>query len=212
MPSAMISPTRRRGLREAKGSWKIICKPRRACRRGSPAKPTKDWPSKNTAPAVDRSNCRMARPTVVLPHPDSPTRARVHPGRISRSTPSTARTRPISRWNTPLRTGKCTARPRTSSKGAARRVGPGGQGGPRGAGAWTVWLAPPWYKWQRTVWPSTRCQGGATSRQWAMTAGQRAAKRHPRHGVPGAGTLPAKATRGWPAPSCLGKAANRAWA
>ena len=34
------------------------------------------------------------RPTVVLPHPDSPTSASVSPGKIVRSTPSTARTWP----------------------------------------------------------------------------------------------------------------------
>ena len=45
-------------------------------------------------PPVWRVSLTMTRPVVVLPEPDSPTRARTSPLRIARSIPSTARTKP----------------------------------------------------------------------------------------------------------------------
>src|SRR3989304_8148799 len=47
------------------------------------------------SPAVGSISRRMHRPTVVLPRPDSPTRPYVSPSLISRSTPSTALTYPL---------------------------------------------------------------------------------------------------------------------
>ena len=65
----------------------------------------------------------MQRPSVDLPQPDSPTRPSVSPRASSRSTPSTARStlaaRPREPPADPPRSGKCIARPRTSSSGSA---------------------------------------------------------------------------------------------
>src|SRR5688572_10058194 len=55
-----------------------------------------------------------ARPTVVLPHPDSPTSPSVSPRRSVSETSSTARTAPVRRGMTPLITGKLTLRSVTS--------------------------------------------------------------------------------------------------
>ena len=49
----------------------------------------------------------IVRPSVVLPHPDSPTRPSVSPVRTARSTPSTAWTWPTVRLKRPARIGKC---------------------------------------------------------------------------------------------------------
>ena len=56
----------------------------------------------------------MQRPVVVLPQPDSPTRPSVSPRRRVKLTPSTARISPACRPRSPLRTGKCLTRSRTS--------------------------------------------------------------------------------------------------
>ncbi len=48
----------------------------------------------------------MARPMVVLPDPDSPTRPSVSPRSIVNETPSTARTQPVRLRMTPVRIGK----------------------------------------------------------------------------------------------------------
>src|SRR5687768_15380508 len=56
----------------------------------------------------------MARPTVVLPHPDSPTRPIVSPRWRVNDTPSTARTSPFFRGMMPPKTGKRTFRSCTS--------------------------------------------------------------------------------------------------
>src|SRR5579859_5977409 len=56
----------------------------------------------------------IARPTVVLPDPDSPTSPSVSPRLIVRLTPSTAWTQPVVRRKIPLVTGNQTRRPSTS--------------------------------------------------------------------------------------------------
>src|SRR2546421_4441263 len=50
------------------------------------------WPSRVILPAVTGSSAVIKRARVDFPQPDSPTRPSVSPRRISRSTPSTART------------------------------------------------------------------------------------------------------------------------
>src|SRR6185369_17648529 len=79
--------------------------------------------------------CRMQRPVVVLPQPDSPTRPRVSPRRSAKLTPSTARTVPARPPNIPPPTLKCLTRSRTSSSaspppapGAAVTVAPSARG------------------------------------------------------------------------------------
>src|SRR5439155_26055378 len=59
---------------------------------------------------IARRMLTMARPTVLLPHPDSPTRPSVSPLWSSRLTPSTALTSAILRAKTPPTTGNRTQR------------------------------------------------------------------------------------------------------
>ncbi len=49
---------------------------------------------------------RMVRPTVVLPHPDSPTNPNVSPSLMKKLTSSTAFTHALTRCISPARTGK----------------------------------------------------------------------------------------------------------
>src|SRR5215213_1246406 len=65
----------------------------------------------------------MQRPSVDLPHPDSPTSPSASPRRISRSTPSTARSTsrslPPKRSNREPPRGKCLCRPLACSNASA---------------------------------------------------------------------------------------------
>src|SRR2546422_1343330 len=69
-------------------------------------------------PAVESSRRMIVRPSVDLPQPDSPTRPRVSPALISRSTPSTARTWATVRCKTPEATGNHVFSPRTDTSGS----------------------------------------------------------------------------------------------
>ena len=89
-PSAIRSPTFIRGSSEPTESWKTICMCRRISFIALAESPTRSTPSKVISPSVGSSRRRIVRPSVDLPHPDSPTRPTVSPRRISRSTPSTA--------------------------------------------------------------------------------------------------------------------------
>src|SRR5579864_3867311 len=115
----MMSPTVIRGSRDANGSWKIICIFRRTRRSFAPRILVISWPSNVILPPVTGSKAVINRASVDFPQPDSPTSPSASPRRISRSTPSTARTaRP------PLpnpTTGKCLYAPWTrSSTGSVR--------------------------------------------------------------------------------------------
>ncbi len=178
MPSAMASPTRRRGLREPKGSWNTICMRARRGRSAAADSRPRSCPAKLTRPPVGSSRRRMALPTVVLPQPDSPTSARVRPAGMSRDTPSTARTWPTVRWNTPRRMGKCTFSSCTSSSvPSVAATRDGGASSPRGAAAPRPASAGS-NRWQRTVWPSAAvCQAGTCAWQRAQAWSQRGAKR-----------------------------------
>ena len=90
--SPSVSPTRRRGLRLAYGSWKMICRWRRYGRIARADSGARSTPSKTTSPAVGSSSFSTLRPIVLLPEPDSPTRPSASPLRISKLTSSTART------------------------------------------------------------------------------------------------------------------------
>ena len=61
----------------------------------------------------------MARPSVVLPEPDSPTTPTVWPSRTTSETPSTAFTCPTALRISPLRMGKCTRTSSTATIGFA---------------------------------------------------------------------------------------------
>ena len=93
-PSAMISETDIRGLKDPNGSWKTICICRRSGRSSLNCRPCSGLPSNRMSPSEPiRRN--SARPSVVLPEPDSPTTPTVWPSRTSTSMPSTALT-----WST----------------------------------------------------------------------------------------------------------------
>ena len=89
----MIDPTRRRGLRDPYGSWKIICMSRRYGRMLRRDSVLMSWPSNVIFPEVRSYSRMMQRASVDLPQPVSPTRPRVCPRRTSRLTPSTACTK-----------------------------------------------------------------------------------------------------------------------
>ncbi|MDT4871884.1 hypothetical protein FQZ97_1070420 [compost metagenome] len=75
-PSPTMSPTHMRGLRLPKGSWKTTCISRRNGRTSFCDKPSRAWPWKRMSPRLP-SNRRIARPSVDLPEPLSPTIPRV---------------------------------------------------------------------------------------------------------------------------------------
>ena len=82
----MICPTVMRGLSELYGSWKITCIFRRIGRSAVSVRPVSVRPSKMISPAVGCSSCRTQRPSVVFPHPDSPTSPSVCPLAIEKLT------------------------------------------------------------------------------------------------------------------------------
>src|SRR5450759_2291991 len=114
-----MSPTVCRGSRDPNGSWKIIAMSRRIRRIAAGPMRSMSCPLNRTSPEVGSISRRIERPSVDFPHPDSPTRPRVSPCRIVRSTPSTARTWPTVRASTPERTGNQVVRRRTSTRGSA---------------------------------------------------------------------------------------------
>ena len=103
MPGSCVCRTSRKwlsivtsGSRRVIGSWKM--RPSsgpRIDRSSASSSPSRFWPRRTTSPLVAAPSGRrpmIARPSVDLPDPDSPTRPRVSPARISREMPSTART------------------------------------------------------------------------------------------------------------------------
>ena len=92
--SPMIAPTVIRGSSDPYGSWKMICIRRRIRRSSSLLSPARSIPSNRTAPSVGSRSRIIARPVVLLPQPDSPTRPSVSPLRTSKLIPSTALTVP----------------------------------------------------------------------------------------------------------------------
>src|SRR5688572_23729529 len=81
-------------------------------------------PSNFTSPEVMSIIFRMAKPVVLLPQPDSPTRPKVSPRRTSNDTPSTAFTLPTwRRMTAPAITGKWTLRSLTSRTVSGADIG-----------------------------------------------------------------------------------------
>src|SRR5919108_4350928 len=117
--SPTMSPTVCLGSSEANGSWKMMVISRRSRRSFSPRRRVMSWPLKVIVPSVGSRSRIMVRPSVVLPHPDSPTSPTVSPFLISRSTPSTAWTWATVRWTTPEVTGNHFFSPWTETSGWA---------------------------------------------------------------------------------------------
>ena len=91
----MVSLTVIRGLREANGSWKMICMSRRSAFMAFLSKLVTSWSSKKTFPSVGSCSRRMVLPKVDFPQPDSPTTPKVSPLLMEKLTSSTA-------WRVPL--------------------------------------------------------------------------------------------------------------
>ena len=117
--SDTIVPTRLRGLSDAYGSWKTICTSRRNGRMARVPRCSMCLPSKMISPSVGSSSRTMVRPSVDLPHPDSPTSPSVSPSRTAKLTSSTACTFATARCMTPWRIGKYFLTWRTSSSGVS---------------------------------------------------------------------------------------------
>jgi hypothetical protein len=118
MGSPTISPTVMRGLRDAYGSWKIICILRL---KGSISDGGREYigtPSNVTLPAVGSYRRQIVLPAVVLPQPDSPTRPSVSPRSIVKLMSSTALRRARVRLNNPPSIAKYFFRFLTSIRGA----------------------------------------------------------------------------------------------
>ena len=80
------------GSRAAPASWCTYWTARRRARAASGGRPLTTVPSSRISPPVSRWMPSSARPSVVLPQPDSPTRPSVSPAASERDTPATART------------------------------------------------------------------------------------------------------------------------
>ena len=118
-----MAPTRRRGFREAIGSWNIIWK---RCRRdfsSARLRLARLTPSSATVPDATGFSCITARAMELLPQPDSPTRARVSPSFTWRLTFSTAR-----RVRRPARRYSTVRRSIASTGGSVLMVPPAGYG------------------------------------------------------------------------------------
>src|SRR3954447_13062310 len=113
-----MSPAVMRGFSEENGSWKMICNSRRNGRISRLLKVVMSCPATRMVPSVGSIRRKMARPTVDLPQPDSPTRTSVSPEPIEKLTPSTASTRSGAEKK-PRRTGKCFFSALTTSTGWA---------------------------------------------------------------------------------------------
>src|SRR5438309_1554256 len=138
--SPTISPTVWRGSSEAKGSWKMIASSLRMRRSEGPDSRSRGSPLKTISPSLGSTSRRIERPRVDLPQPDSPTSPSVSPCLIVRSMPSTARTWPTVRFQTPLWMGNQVLSPRTSRRGseAVQTVCSGGRATDSGKGSLQV--------------------------------------------------------------------------
>ncbi len=104
-----MSPTDMRGLKDPNGSWNTICMSRRNGRIALKRRPWISLPRNTIGPSDEISRSR-ARPSVVLPEPDSPTTPSVSPLRTDRLTPSTALICPTVERKRPRLTGNQTFR------------------------------------------------------------------------------------------------------
>ena len=146
-PSAMRSPTFRRGFSDSYGSWNTICSPRSRPGRWRRPSTVTGWPSKAAVPAARGTRPAAARASVDLPHPDSPTKPTISPRATVRSTPSRARMRcPWRRYSTAAPDSASTGgEPAARCCGSAVMTSPppaGGRAGRR-AGAGPTRYPPP---------------------------------------------------------------------
>ena len=137
----MLAPARHFGSSDAVGSWKTIWSWVRSARY-PPSLASNDRPRNRMVPDVGRMSPTMARPSVVLPLPDSPTSPSVSAAASPRVMPSTACTCPTVRRNTvPRVIGKSTRRSRTSSSAGSPTDGDAGSPGDWVTGSPGDWVA-----------------------------------------------------------------------
>ena len=212
-PRARCRPTVQRGSSEPYGSWNTGWTRRRSARGPCPGlgdgrrrRTRSRRPSGRSAEdaAAERASC---------PSPDSPTTASISPGATSRSTPSTAWTRPRAGTG-PDRTGKCLTSPSTC-RSARSEDEPAGPAASRRAHA----LAPPAARSIGSSGPRPRrprgvgqpardvvvrgsAASGGTRSHSACDAGSAARTGSRAEGRPGPAPRPAitrSAPRAWPA-------------
>jgi hypothetical protein len=153
--SATMSRTVIRGFSDAYGSWNTIWMSRRIGRICLRLRLVMSRPSKTILPAVGSSSFMMVRPSVVFPHPDSPTTPSVSPGRIARLTPSTARTWPTVRLRMPALIGKCLTR--SSMRSRSLPFEDGSTGEVSGVTVCVSLMGQPWLHYERGgVWGTGR--------------------------------------------------------
>jgi hypothetical protein len=97
----MMSLTGIFGFSDAYGSWNTICRSRRTSFMPRASRLVSSLPWNTTEPDVGLCSCRMARPVVDLPQPDSPTTPRVSRASTCSETPVTAWTWPTTRRSRP---------------------------------------------------------------------------------------------------------------
>ena len=117
--SDTMSITRRRGFSDEIGSWKIIWTWVRSVRRSPRLSAVMSVSLKRMRPDVARSTCTTARPVVVFPQPDSPTRPSVSPCRMVKEIPATACTAVLPFWNVTCRSSTDNSGSDTCSADAA---------------------------------------------------------------------------------------------
>ena len=188
--SSTISPTRMYGLRLEKGSWKMTWARCRKARSSGPSRAPMSVPSKTMRPLLMGTRCRVARPSVVLPLPDSPTRATVSPVAMSRSTSLTAAMGRVAKND--VRTIEADAETLDAQERLIRRApgwsrcrlggGLGGSGrrsGPRPSRGTRTGRVQQQAAGRVPGLPAGVSSSGATVRQASKTCGQRGAKRQP---------------------------------
>ncbi len=183
----MIAPIRIFGFMALKESWNISCTSRRRVRRCARDIVPMSAPFSSTAPSSGRSSPTIRRPSVLLPHPDSPTRPNVSPALTERETSETAWTTPAPRVNSPDLSGylRLTAE-RVSSDDSSAPSGAEGRSGARtrrscaDASAVSPSAAGTGWK-QACVWPSPAGPGetARTCGTGLLPEEQRGAKGHP---------------------------------
>ena len=208
----MMSKTGRRGSSAAIGSWNTTWMSLRNCLRSARFRPPVRLPKTVIVPCAGSARLRISSSVVVLPQPDSPTRPRVSPERMSKEMPSTARTVPTRRLKTaPTVSGKCRCTSVSSSTDGrcARSSRAEGASGISGTGktsaAVSVPAASSLRRWHADGCssPTAGISSGSTVAHIGTCTGQRARKGQPAGRLTSDGGLPSIGTRACLPPSSM---------
>jgi hypothetical protein len=125
-------------LSDETGSWKIIWIRRRARSHPRASSAVMSVPSNTMLPEVGSTRRKIARPSVVLPDPDSPTRLKISPRSIENDTSSTATSRdagaPLRRAHEAALTPEVLGQPLDLQQRLRHRGAPTGRGSSRRGG------------------------------------------------------------------------------